>query len=164
MDSYKRILKASLKLFAEFGFHGTSIRKIASEANVSLGLTYNYFGSKEDLFKEVILQNFKNLTKGFAQLKSVNGKKRFAKLTDLVLANALKSKDVLTILNAAQYHKDVRELLPLSLNNFYDQLKNEIEISFNTGKEKATPQNQEIALATIIGLIDLKLAQVTSHV
>jgi len=50
------------------------------------------------------------------------------------------------------------------VNNFYDQLKNEIEISFNTGKEKATPQNQEIALATIIGLIDLKLAQVTSHV
>ena len=157
MDSYKRILKASLGLFAEFGFHGTSIRKIANEAKVSLGLTYNYFGSKEDLFKEVILQNYKYLTTGFAGLKQLKGKKRISKLETLVLANAIKNREVLTILNAAQYHNDVRQLLPIDLGNFYDQLKSEIEIAYDTGKEKATPKSVELTLATIVGLIDLRL-------
>lgn len=43
------ILGTALRLFAEKGYEETTLREIAREAGVSLGLSYRYFASKEDL-------------------------------------------------------------------------------------------------------------------
>lgn len=48
------ICKVALQLFAENGYHSTSISKIAKEAGISKGLLYNYFESKEDLLSSII--------------------------------------------------------------------------------------------------------------
>jgi AcrR family transcriptional regulator len=48
------ILDCAEKLFAEHGFHGTSIRDIASAADVQLALVGYHFGSKEDLLDSVL--------------------------------------------------------------------------------------------------------------
>jgi len=53
-DRREDILKASLHLFAEKGFHGTSMRDIAREADITEGLIYHYFASKRDLFRAII--------------------------------------------------------------------------------------------------------------
>ncbi|HVL63934.1 MAG TPA: TetR/AcrR family transcriptional regulator [Actinomycetota bacterium] len=53
-DRRDDILKASLHLFAERGFHGTSMRDIAREAGITEGLIYHYFASKRDLFRAII--------------------------------------------------------------------------------------------------------------
>jgi len=52
--SRELILAASLELFAQQGFHGTTISQIAGKAKISKGLLYNYFDSKEDLLKEIL--------------------------------------------------------------------------------------------------------------
>lgn len=44
-----RIRDAALRLFAERGVDGTTVRDIAREAGVSFGLIRHHFGSKEDL-------------------------------------------------------------------------------------------------------------------
>ena len=51
------ILDAALKLFAEKGYASSSISCIAETANISKGLMYNYFKSKEELLK-IIIQSF----------------------------------------------------------------------------------------------------------
>ena len=51
-----RILQVAEKLFAEKGFDGTSIRDIASEAGANVSMISYYFGSKENLMKEIIRQ------------------------------------------------------------------------------------------------------------
>ncbi len=48
------IKQTALELFANEGFHSTSIEMIAQKAKISKGLLYNYFESKEDLLKEII--------------------------------------------------------------------------------------------------------------
>ena len=48
------ILDTALSLFAENGFHQTSIEQIARKAGISKGLTYNYFESKELLLQAVL--------------------------------------------------------------------------------------------------------------
>ena len=53
-DRREDILSASLQLFAEKGFHGTSMRDIAREADITEGLIYHYFASKRDLFRAII--------------------------------------------------------------------------------------------------------------
>lgn len=44
-----RIRDAALHLFAEHGVDGTTIRDIAADAGVSVGLVRHHFGSKDDL-------------------------------------------------------------------------------------------------------------------
>ena len=49
MDKQELILKAALKLFVEFGFHGTPTSKIAQEAGVSNGTLFHYYKTKDEL-------------------------------------------------------------------------------------------------------------------
>jgi AcrR family transcriptional regulator len=50
-----RILLAGLGLFAEHGFHGTSIRDIAAEAAVQSASLYAHFPSKQAILAELVL-------------------------------------------------------------------------------------------------------------
>ena len=49
-DTRQAILDAARTTFAELGFAGASIRKIAAAAGVDAALVHHYFGSKEKLF------------------------------------------------------------------------------------------------------------------
>jgi TetR/AcrR family transcriptional regulator, repressor of fatR-cypB operon len=50
-DSPRReaILEAALDLFAELGYHGTTVPQVAEKAQVGAGTVYRYFESKEAL-------------------------------------------------------------------------------------------------------------------
>lgn len=52
------ILNTALELFAEHGFHSTSIEQIAKKAGISKGLTYNYFESKKSILNEILKTGF----------------------------------------------------------------------------------------------------------
>ena len=54
----KKILVESVKLFSVKGFHGTSMRNIASAAGCSLPMLYYYYKNKEELFYEVAFKEF----------------------------------------------------------------------------------------------------------
>jgi AcrR family transcriptional regulator len=49
-----RILLAGLKLFAELGFHGTSIRDLATEAGINSATLYAHYPSKEQVLAELV--------------------------------------------------------------------------------------------------------------
>lgn len=49
MDKQKELLAAALRLFVEFGFHGTPTSKIAKEAGVANGTLFHYFKTKDEL-------------------------------------------------------------------------------------------------------------------
>lgn len=55
------IMNTALELFAESGFHSTSISQIASKAGISKGLTYNYFKSKNEVLNEIMEQGFNEI-------------------------------------------------------------------------------------------------------
>jgi len=47
------ILKVAERLFADQGFHGTSVRDIAQEADVNIAMISYYFGSKDKLLETI---------------------------------------------------------------------------------------------------------------
>jgi len=53
-EKRSRILQAALELFGHEGYHSSSISKIARKANISKGLVYNYFDSKEAIVREIL--------------------------------------------------------------------------------------------------------------
>lgn len=46
---HEQICKVALRLFAQQGYHQTSVREIAEAANLSVGALYTYIKSKEDI-------------------------------------------------------------------------------------------------------------------
>lgn len=90
----ERILQSALALFAADGLSGTSIRRIASQASVSVAMVHHYFGSKSGLYDACIeemyvelgnlqshLQETIQASDGLSELleRSVRGGFRFAR-------------------------------------------------------------------------------------
>ena len=56
-----RIRKSAIALFSVVGYFQTSIAEITTNANISKGLFYHYYSSKESLFDEIILESIELL-------------------------------------------------------------------------------------------------------
>jgi len=54
MDKREKIIQSATELFIKQGFEGTSVREIATDADVNVALINYYFGSKEKLFESVV--------------------------------------------------------------------------------------------------------------
>lgn len=48
------ILDAAEELFSRYGYHGVSLRDITKQANFELGLASYHFGTKDELFRQVV--------------------------------------------------------------------------------------------------------------
>ncbi len=64
-EKKRLIMGVALELFANEGYHTTSISKIAKKAGISKGLMYNYFESKEDLLKQITLNGIQEIFEAF---------------------------------------------------------------------------------------------------
>jgi AcrR family transcriptional regulator len=66
-DKSTQIIEAAIKLFAEKGFHSTSIQEIADAAGIAKGSMYLHFKSKDDLllsiYKSYFERIFQDITK-----------------------------------------------------------------------------------------------------
>lgn len=58
----EKVLDAAERLFADYGFDGVSIRQIAQEAGVTLGLVGFHSGSKIDLFATILARRVATLS------------------------------------------------------------------------------------------------------
>ena len=59
------VLRATLRLVSERGFHGAAMSMIAEEAEVGAGTIYRYFASKEDLITQLYLEIKREKGKAF---------------------------------------------------------------------------------------------------
>jgi len=71
------ILNTALELFAEHGYDATTMRDIAGQAGVSLGLAYRYFQSKESLVLALYQQMATETDQAIAHLPSGTVAERF---------------------------------------------------------------------------------------
>lgn len=78
-SSRENIISAAKNLFASNGFFNTSIRQIASSANISTGLLYNYFKSKEELLTEIVNNAFGVMYVENEQSKTIDPSKSILK-------------------------------------------------------------------------------------
>jgi AcrR family transcriptional regulator len=52
-----QIRSSAYLLFLAQGYHGTSMRQVAEAAGIAVGGIYNHYGSKEEIFKAVLLEH-----------------------------------------------------------------------------------------------------------
>ncbi|WP_088224752.1 TetR/AcrR family transcriptional regulator [Desulfosporosinus sp. FKB] len=60
-ESRGRILDSATRIFAEKGLDGARIDEIAEDAGINKRMLYHYYGSKEDLYGEVLRFNYEKI-------------------------------------------------------------------------------------------------------
>ncbi len=88
-----RILQAALKLFAEYGFFGASIRDIARAVGINSATLYAHYPSKEHLLAELIRLGHEELRQRLRQAYAEAGDDPAAQLAALVRAQVLVHTD-----------------------------------------------------------------------
>lgn len=69
------ILDAMERCIAKYGLHGTTLKNIASEANINRGLIHHYVGNRNDvvqLMVERLLEKYKASFKNYSSLQPEN--------------------------------------------------------------------------------------------
>jgi AcrR family transcriptional regulator len=57
IESKKIIMKAAMDIFSSHGYAGANIREVAEKAGVSVGSIYLYFKNKEELYRNLLVEN-----------------------------------------------------------------------------------------------------------
>ncbi|HTF93604.1 MAG TPA: helix-turn-helix domain-containing protein, partial [Verrucomicrobiae bacterium] len=70
-EKLQHVLKTSAKIFAEKGFHHTSVRDISRATKMSLSGLYYYFTTKEELLYLIQERCFVTLLQHWQQIDSV---------------------------------------------------------------------------------------------
>ncbi|GGG03372.1 fatty acid metabolism regulator protein [Paenibacillus abyssi] len=65
INKFELILDAAVKVFAETGYHGSQVSKIAREAGVADGTIYLYFKNKEDILVSLFRERLGELVGKF---------------------------------------------------------------------------------------------------
>lgn len=149
-----QIKKVALKLFANEGYHSTSISEIAKRTNISKGLMYHYYNSKEELLKAIVME-------GFEQIKTSLYKyiTQYSYITDLQLF----IKTIFDLLeNNVLYFKLFLRIILNQLNEnsfFFNELQYIVQpiskITTNFFQELGIPDPEnetELFLSTFLGI------------
>ncbi|MCK5171137.1 MAG: TetR/AcrR family transcriptional regulator [Bacteroidales bacterium] len=157
IDTQEKIIKSATELFLEKGYDRTSVRDIASKANINVSLMNYYFRSKEILFETII-----NLLIGKASgsLKDIldfelelNEKIRqyICKYIDMLISNPLLISFILAVLN-----RNPEKLTKLKVvDNLYntENFAKQLEEEYKKGKiRKVNPEQFYLNMLSLITL------------
>lgn len=79
----RNILEAAVKLYAEKGVDGASIRDVANEAGENMGLVYYYFDDKEDLFNTALADAVMSAISGILKQEAITSGSAIKRLETL---------------------------------------------------------------------------------
>ncbi|ANB60013.1 TetR/AcrR family transcriptional regulator [Anoxybacteroides amylolyticum] len=100
-------LQTAMKLFAEKGYHTTSIQDIVEAWGISKGAFYHHFSSKEELMFEIVRYHFEKLMVPVMEAKQKNQSPRDTFIDELTrkLEGILKHKDFFQMMMVEQLPK-----------------------------------------------------------
>src|SRR5699024_11105232 len=91
-----KIMEATIKNFSVYGYQGTTMRKIAEEADIKASSIYYFFSNKQELFIEVIRyildHHFTSMKSVFEINKSEQLHTLFSELLKGIVSHHLKSE------------------------------------------------------------------------
>ena len=146
-EKLESILTTARKMFARYGLRKTSLDEVARMARVAKGTIYNYFGSKDQVYLEVLRREadeiVERVSSSVAQEISPNDK-----LTAFARAKFRYMRHAINILNLDR--EGIEKLLPSAesiRSEFFEREVNIIDSILREGMEKGVFQLKETLLA-----------------
>jgi AcrR family transcriptional regulator len=157
-DKREHIISTAMKLFAEQGFEGTSIRDIAEKADVNVAMVNYYFGTKEKLFEKIVEYKSASTRGVLDEITNNKSLSWFQKIEAIIdsYIERLFTHRVFHRLIQQELILNQRESLQSSIvNSLYPNsviIKNIIENGIRSGEFKKV--DPELTIATLVGTIN----------
>ncbi len=165
MDKREKIILSATELFSIQGFEGTSVRQIATDAEVNVAMINYYFGSKEKLFESVVEYRAAFL-KGVFQDLIENTKLTPIEKIDIIIDQTIERKfsnskfhHLLHRELSLEHRPQMRDAISDILLKNMVSVKKIIQNGINDGVFK--PVDIELTLTTILGTIHYLLTSDT---
>lgn len=154
-EKKKAIMDVALELFANEGFHGTTISRIAKKAEISKGLMYNYFTSKEELLNAIIDEGFKELTDNFDLNKdNVLSEEEFIFFLDAMFKTLNEKRSFWLLYFSLLMQPALGTLIQDKLTKIYVPMLATMK-SFFTDKGVGDPETEALLLGSLLDGIGL---------
>ncbi len=147
-----QILMAAMKLFGAKGYQNTSISDIAQRADLSKGLLYNYFESKEELLNEVIVFAFRETAEaGESALnkEDISSDEILASLLDSYFLMMEKQEELIQLTLSLAVQVNAIPSVRTTIQKVYKSLIDQLEVIFiDLGYEN--PKNEAMLFGAIV--------------
>lgn len=157
-DKKEIIMNAAIELFAEKGFEGTSIRDLATKADVNVAMVNYYFGTKDKLF-EALLEQKATFMRGRLDEIASN-----PKLSEIEKVDAIVESYVGRILSQPAFHRVLhqellmgeRATLHKNIVTVFGKNTHVLKTIIEQGIKKKVFKkvDPELTMATLIGTIN----------
>lgn len=99
-EALAKITGATSKLFAEYGYHGVTMKQIAQATGLSYGLLYHYYPSKDKIFFHLVESALETSKKIFGEALKTPGTawEKIEKLSELLFKTAFTDENSLYFL------------------------------------------------------------------
>jgi len=161
----QQLLEAGAKVFGERGYAGTKVSDIVREAQLSHGLIYHYFASKEDIYIELARTAFTTSYETTRQVVESGGSphERLKALTEGIFAHTAESGYFFLVALQTNTSKTVPEEATAISKEYSVQTLELLQQLFREGQEQgefiqADPFNQALMYSSMLnGIVFTRL-------
>lgn len=154
----EQILMAALELFGSKGYQTTSISEIAKKAELSKGLLYNYFESKEELLNEVVVFAFKETTEAGESVlnkENLTADELLVSLVDSYFLMMKEQEELMKLVLSLAVQVSAIPSVHNTITMVYNSLLEQLEVIFiNLGYEN--PKNEAMLFGAIVDGIGIQ--------
>lgn len=131
-QTLNKIIDTSISIFSKLPYEEVALSQICIEAEISNGTIYNYFKSKEMIFKYLLEETCIRLEKAFSEIQGNSVKERLEHFIEINLYMAKKEFDIIKIYREGQYkfieyEQKLRKIYIDSIEKVYNKPINGIQ-------------------------------------
>lgn len=153
------IIRTAIKKFSEKGYQGTNVSEIAKELNVSQGIIFWYFETKEKLFQAAFLYEFKAIKLASANViqdSSYTPLEKLKKLISEMIKVYYERKEGCMLILQMLSNTEMQQILSIDIANVYNELYCDLELLF----KEADATNPELKARNFVALLDGFMIQI----
>lgn len=149
-EKSKLILDTALELFAEKGYHQTSISDITRKAGISKGLVYNYFESKEKMLLSIIQTGY-DAAYGNLDLNGDHSlaKEEFVHFLRITFRSVRENPKFWKLYSALVMQPGIQDLVMAEYSNKAQDIQ-KLFFDFVKTSGSISPENDLIAISSLI--------------
>ncbi|EMS71828.1 TetR/AcrR family transcriptional regulator [Ruminiclostridium cellobioparum] len=153
------ILRTAIKKFSEKGYNGVKVSDIAKELGISQGIIFWYFQTKENLFINAFMKEFREIK--LATSKVIHSaaltplEKLKAIIFEMIKVYNAKKEGCMLILQILS-NTGMQRILSIDISTVYNELYIDLELLF----KEAGASNPELKARNFVALLDGFMIQI----
>lgn len=153
------ILRTSIRKFSEKGYQGTNVSEIAKELDISQGMIFWYFETKEKLFRAAFMEEFRIIKLATANVLQDEATSPLDKLrrliSEMIKVYSERKEGCMLVLQLIS-NSEMKQMLAIDIANVYNELYTELELLFR----EAGAANPELKARNFVALLDGFMIQI----